>query len=424
MSAENAWEERYRNSIDLNEATANALVGFNANIDVVHRPGTVSMDTEGKPVLKEKLRSMDDLVSGLKYCVENSENHEVDFEGFEIDIEGEESIGGQAGIISNYLAKNGNGVIFYTPLLSEELAGMLEEKILYPVIDGEFVLKNVRDAANTDRTKKNHIFEFESEKTGRMIVSDHLKGFGPYFRKGVEDNLAAIDSNIECAVVSGFHDAEGNTEAKLRKSASQLERIESPTHLEYVHKNSELNRMILRYIVPRVDSIGLDETEIKKVSKLAGLDDPGEHVNLGEAFKFGKGMINKFGLSRVHVHTYRYHVTIVEEDYPHDTENIRESMLYGELSAIQMADTGEIPGEEEIKSFEMKNKHIHDLEELEHFGDFFDVKGFEIDGVAEIDGYRVIAVPTIIHESPEKTVGMGDIISSGSFVSEFKSSPE
>jgi len=87
-------------------------------------------------------------------------------------------IGGQAGIMSNFLAKTGNGVIFYTPLLSEDLSSRIDDKVLYPVMDGEFELKNVRDASNTDRTKKNHIFEFDSkESTGRMILSDTLKGF-------------------------------------------------------------------------------------------------------------------------------------------------------------------------------------------------------------------------------------------------------
>ncbi|MFB6217411.1 MAG: ADP-dependent glucokinase/phosphofructokinase, partial [Candidatus Aenigmatarchaeota archaeon] len=349
MSLENTWKERYQAATDIKDLTADVLTGFNANIDVVHDAGSIELEDNAEPVLKEKLESMDDLVSGLKYCVENGENHEVDFSGFDIELEGKESIGGQAGIISNYLAKNGNGVIFYTPLLSEELADMLEEKILYPVIDGEFVLKNVRDAANTDRTKKNHIFEFESEKTGRMIVSDHLKGFGPYFRKGVEDNLESIDRNIDCGIVSGFHDAEGNIEAKLKKSASQLKKLESPLHLEYVHKNSDLNLLILKYILPHVDSLGLDETEIKKVSKLAGLEDPGEHVNLGEAFTFSKNMVEKFDLSRIHIHTYRYHVTVVKEGYNCHPETIRDAMMFGELSAIQMADTGKIPGGEEIK---------------------------------------------------------------------------
>ncbi|MFB6144915.1 MAG: ADP-dependent glucokinase/phosphofructokinase [Candidatus Nanohaloarchaea archaeon] len=415
-----SWKKRYLEIPETERDPADVLVGFNANIDVVHTAEDVDLeDTE--PELKEKLSSMDDLKKALKYCIDNKENHEVDKEDFDVEIEGEDSIGGQAGIISNFLAKTGNGTIFYTPLLSEELSQMLEENILYPVTEKKFILKNVRDAANTDRTKKNHIFEFKNGKTGRMIVSDHLKGFGPYFRKGIEDNLEAIDQNINCAIVSGFHDASGNTEAKMKKSASQLQKIDSPVHLEYVHKNRKLNSHVLRHILPQVDSIGLDETELRKISELTSIEDAGEKINLGEAFDFAKKMIERYDLSRVHIHTYRYHLAVLPKNYHCSPDHVKNSMMYGEIAAIQMAQNGEIPDISQIKAFDMDGKHIHDLDELENFGDYFDVDDFSREGIAHIDGYTAVAIPTVIVENPVKTVGMGDIISAASFTSEFKS---
>lgn len=416
------WIENYKNSTHLAEKSVDVLTGFNANIDVIHQVSDLEIDlSDTKTELVEKLSELDEFKSSLKYCIENSENNEVDIGDLEFKFEGEQSVGGQGGIISNFLAGTGDGVIFYTPLLSEELALKIDEKVLYPVIDGEFMLKNVQDASNTDRTKKNHIFEFSNnDSTGRLIVSDTLKGFGPYFRKGVEENLEIIQDNIDCAVFSGFHDVVGNKEAKLKKSAEQIQIIDKPVHLEFVNKNSETTSLIIKHVLPEVESFGLDESEFESLIELLSIEkDTSDNLNLGKAFNAAKKIIERFKLERIHLHTYRYHLTVTTEDYATPADKIRESMLYGELAAIQAADTGHIPEADDILDFDMKNKEINGLHELHHFADFFDLEDFEQTGIAEIDGFKVVAIPTIIHNDPEKTVGMGDIISSGAFTSEF-----
>jgi len=416
------WSEKYRDSTRLVENSVGVLTGFNANIDVIHQLSDLDLDlSETEPELFDQISTLGELSSSLKYCIENTENNEIDIGNLDIEFEGEEFIGGQAGIMSNFLAGTGNGVIFYTPLLSDELASKVNEKVLYPIINGEFMLKNVRDASNTDRTKKNRIFEFKNkDSTGRLIVSGKLKGFGPYFRKGVEENLDVIQENIDCAVFSGYHDIEGNKDAKLKKSAKQLRMMDKPVHLEFVNKNSDITSLILKYILPEVDSFGLDETEFESLMDLLDIDRDSEgDLNLGRAFDAAREIIQKFELDRIHLHTYRYHLTVATGDYVTSAHKIRDAMLYGEVSAIQAADTGHIPTKEDIPEFDMENKKINGLQELRHFGNFFDVEEFEESGIAEVDDFKVVAIPTIIHNNPEKTVGMGDIISSGAFTSEF-----
>jgi len=419
--SEQEWIEKYRESTKLVEKSAGVLTGFNANLDVIHQVSDLNCDfSKVETKLVENLSTMDELKSCLKYCITNSENHEIDINNLEVGFEGKKFIGGQAGIMSNFLAKTGNGVIFYTPLLSEDLSSRIDDKVLYPVMDGEFELKNVRDASNTDRTKKNHIFEFDSkESTGRMILSDTLKGFGPYFRKGVEDNLDTIEQNIDCAVFSGFHDILGNKEAKLKKSAKQLRMIDKPIHLEFVNKNVETTTLILKHILPEVDSFGLDETEFSNLMGMLGTDKPEDDLRIDQAFEAGKKIIHKFGLDRIHLHTYRYHMVVVKDDYQTSTSEIKQSMLYGEVAAIQAADTGHIPRKEDINEFNMENKDINGLDELVDFGEKYNITEFEKTGIAHLDSFKIVAIPTIIHNNPEKTVGMGDIISSGAFSSEF-----
>lgn len=423
MKKEKRWLKRYADSTEVVEESFDALVGFNANIDVVHQEEDIDLDLEDtEPNLKDKVESIGDLKKSLKYCIVKGENHEVDLETT-FDIAGDERIGGQAGIMSQFLSGTDNGTIFYTPLLSEELASEMNEEILYPLNDDGLVLEDVREASNTDRTKRNHIFEYNKEKSGRLIVSDTLKGFGPYFRKGVADNLDTIEDNVDCVLVSGFHDVKGNASAKLKKSAEQLGRVESPTHLEFVHRNDELSKKVLKYIAPCVDSLGLDETEFKKVIELAIGEELGNNVNLGEAFQHSKKLLETLGLQRVHLHTYRYHLVTMVQDYHCSKKNVRRSMLYGEIAAIQSADTGKIPEREQIQDFDMDDKRLHRLHELQEFGDHLEIQEFDSSGTAEVEGFDVVAIPTLIHEDPVRTVGMGDIISSAAFGSEFTDKP-
>ncbi len=419
------WIKKYRDAANLIGPSRDVLVAFNANIDMVFDLESLDLELDAAPKEHEKAESFKEIKSTLRYCVDKRENREIELGEIDHEFKGaEQSIGGQAGIMANFLSGIGNGVIFYTPFLSEELAEMMNENILYPVVEGDFTLKNVRDATNTDRTKRNLIFEYSNGETGRVIFSRKLKGFGPYFRKGVEDSFEEIDDDVDRIVLSGFHNVEGNREAKLKKSASQISKLDTPVHMEFVYRNDELSSMIAEHVIPEVNSIGLDEDEMKKLIDLLGLEvDVDENLTLGEAFHAGKQLIEKYNMQRCHLHTYRFHLTVADKDYPISKRSMRDAMLFGELCAIKTADTGEIPEAGQLKKFDMKNKHIPELKEMNHFQQFFDLHNFVEEGTAELEDYKVAAIPPIIHEEPKRLVGMGDIISAGAFVGELNQLP-
>lgn len=420
------WIERYRDSKQLIGPSRDVLVAFNANIDEVMELDETGLDLEGvKPRELEKVSGIEQLKAMLKYCVQESENREIELEELDHSFEAsEERIGGQAGIMANFLSGLGNGVIFYTPFLSEELAELVNEKVLYPVVEGDFKLKNVRDAANTDRTKRNLIFEYSGEKTGRVIFSRKLKGFGPYFRKGVEDSFPEIEDNTDRVILSGFHDVEGNIEAKLKKSAEQVKKLDTEVHMEFVYRNDDLTKQISEHVIPVVDSIGIDEDELEKLVELLEIDvDTGGELSLGETFHAAKQIVDRFGLDRCHVHTYRFHVCVAAADYGISKKRMRDAMLFGELCAIKNAEIGSIPGAEDLETFDMEEKHIHDLDDLEHFQDYFGLHDFVETGTADLEDHKLAAIPTIIHDDPERLVGMGDIISAGAFIGELNRLP-
>ncbi|MFB6116203.1 MAG: ADP-dependent glucokinase/phosphofructokinase [Candidatus Nanosalina sp.] len=417
------WRVEYQRILHVLEGDqVNILTGFNANIDLLFDLEDLHFDFSGSnPELVNPVESLEDLKSSLKYCMEKGENEEVDGEEFyrKIPGEGVRRIGGQAGIIANYLSGFNNYVAFHTPLLSEELAEMIDEDVVSPVMDGKLLLKRVNKCVNTDRTKKNTIIQFDGEKTGRLIVSDKMRGFGPYFRSGVEENFDVLEDEIDRMILSGFQNVEGNFEAKLQKSANQLDEISTEKHLEYVSMREKKSRMIFEEVLPKFDSVGMDETEAIQIAELMEMD-VGEELEITEAYELGRELLEKHGLSRCHIHTYGYHVCVAEDDYSIDENRMKRAMLYGEACAIQMADQGEIPDLEDMKKFELDGKHLHRLDPLEKLGHRLEEDEFAREGVYSDSEVKVAAIPTLIHDDPERLVGMGDIISSGAFTAEIK----
>lgn len=399
------------------------LTAFNANIDRTIKLEELDWNLNVEAENLDAVKNLDDVKKVLKYSVENSKNLEVDASGLNESLDdGCTCVGGQAGIMANFLSGLNGSVTFYTPLLSNRLAEKIDEKVLHPYFENEFVLKNVRDAANTDRTKENVIIEFSEPKSGRLILSDKLRGFGPYFRSGIEDNIDLIDQNIQGALFSGFQNITGNKEPKIEKSRKQLSKINSKTHIEMVDCSRELFNLIGEKILPHADSVGLDENEALQLAEVADKE-VSEPLHIGEAFELFKALIEDTDLERCHLHTYRYHLIVVKQSYGLGLDDIRKGMLFGELAAIKSADLGEIPGLVDLNGLSFEEIHVKNLDEFEKFGDSFDLEDFEETGTVEIDGFKVAAVPTLIHEDPERLVGMGDLISSGSFAYELSKKP-
>jgi len=399
------------------------LTAFNANIDRTIKLEELNWNLKAEAEKLESVENLEDIKKVLNYCVENSKNLEVDASNFNGSInQGKLNIGGQAGIMANFLSGLDGSVTFYTPFLSEQLAEKIDERVLHPYFENEFMLKNVRDSANTDRTKENIIIEFSEPKSGRLILSDKLRGFGPYFRSGIEDNIELIDQNIQGALFSGFQNVTGNKELKIEKSRQQLAKIKSKKHIEMVDCSKELFHLIGDKILPHVDSVGLDENEASQLAEVADKE-VSEPLHIGEAFDLFKNLIEDTELERCHLHTYRYHLIVAKNNYDLDLTHMRDGMLFGEIAAIKSADLGRIPELDDFDGLSFDEVHVKSLDEFEEFEDFFDLENFTETGMAEIDDFKVAAVPTLIHENPERLVGMGDLISSGAFAYELSKEP-
>ncbi len=415
----NIWRERYdKMASKPPQLDFRVLTAFNANLDKKLDFNDLSLELNKDAEDLEKIENLDDLKRIVKYCYETESNREVDSNNFNEDIGASEiSVGGQAGIMSNFLSNLDGEVIFYTPLLSKKLAEKLNKKIKAPYFDKEFKLINVHDAPNTDRTKENIIIEFSEGKSSRLILSDSLKGFGPYFRKSVAENIDVIDQNIDRALLSGFHNIVGNKTAKIEKARRQLSDISSKKHLELVDCKRETFELILNSLGPEIDSIGLDETEICKIAEILDIEISSD-IKVAEAFSISQKLIERYNLERIHLHTYRYHLAVAEKDYSISVKDLRDAMIFGEVCAIQCADKGRLPSLNDFESLNFEELYVRDLDPLEEFSKLFELEDFVEKGYEQVSEYKVAAIPTLIHKNPNRLVGMGDIISSGAYAYE------
>jgi len=64
--------------------------------------------------------------------------------------------------------------------------------------------------------------------------------------------------------------------------------IDKPIHLEFVNKNVETTTLILKHILPEVDSFGLDETEFSNLMGMLGTDKPEDDLRIDQAFEAAK----------------------------------------------------------------------------------------------------------------------------------------
>ena len=380
---------------------ATLLSGFNVNIDKVIEAEKIVEDS-AEPEELEEINSWKEFQSVLKFCVENGKNMEIDLHEYRPDIEGgKRFIGGQGGIVSTFASRMGAESVLYTPIISEDLAEALDEGIKGPVMDGDVSLKDIENCVNSEKIKENLIFEFRGRKSGRMILSDDLEGFQPMFSERWEDKLELLDSAVDRFFLAGFHHLK---ERNIERAGRQLERIKSPLHVEYVYTDNRKSDEVVKRILPEADSIGFDHEELLQIlESINYTEEPekiGEYIDaLSEVKKFSE-------VDRVHLHTYDFHICLVSKDYPTEPEEVLESMLFGEIAAIASAEKGDIPEREDIESFDFEDKHLRGVEDVEKVSE---------KGIKEFEDFYACLIPVIIHERPKRLVGLGDLISAGSF---------
>ena len=432
------------------------FVAFNANIDTLHklsekRLEKIIAENGGNKIHSmakkppENITSKEDFLANLIYTIKTSSAREIACQNKKVAEWADENFppkeertGGQAGIMANYLAGLEIDVIAYTPLLSGKQASFFNSEVKYPSVKNrKLAIVAIKKASNSERTKINRIFEFKkgfklgsttSCRANRFILASRPKGTEPYFSKELEAYIPKMFQGVNRVILSGYQSEKACNLAHFRKARMQIRKIKKSNpklliHLEEAFVSDKgLEKDIVEYIAKNVDSIGMNEVEVRQIASCVLQKRTLEKYpknTLEGLYALGVQIAKKLGLLRAHIHYLGFYIAIVNKKYPIQPENVRDALLYASLAAEARAKKGALPSRKDIftqKLNDISEKGIQEIRALQKALHL--CEGFLTTGICEMDGHYLIAVPTIISKHPKTTVGMGDVISSSAFAGE------
>ncbi len=409
------------------------VCGYNVNIDAVHNisGGEISrliadFGLRPKIELPEKISSLEDIVSGLLFCMKRGSGAELLIDDPEVagliekTFAWQNRLGGNAGNMANVLAQIGAEPVLNVPSLTYRQASFLHPEVRVAKKD---TLQPALRAAKEGEDLTHFVFQFSAgEKAvtaGETVVSpmenrfiasfDSLNrrlytdpDFDSYCRKHLDE--------IEGALIAGFHLVtfpclEESVKEKIEQIRSWKEkRPELFLHAEMGSiQKPEMMRCLLESLT--VDSIGMNEDEL---AVLGGLD-----LGSRGVLEAARRLRSHLGISRVCVHTREYVVSAVRGLIGPEEEI--SALERGVGMAATLAATGSISGERpSLNANPAGASAVND----------FCREGARRSGSGAYihhDNEFLCLVPALNVDNPKMTVGLGDSMTATTFFYELAS---
>ena len=265
---------------------------------------------------------------------------------------------------------------------------------------------------------------FTCPKSNRFIATYDPLNLHLVMDEHFVNNMAK--KKIDYIVLSGFHAlTEKNNGVKLQDDALPIIKGWKDNgdliHLEIAStQDIAVRKAIIKKIAPIVDSVGVNEREAIDILEVTGYENLAEKcnkdthsVNMFEAILNIKKHIKT---PRIQLHMFGLYITIQDKGYKiKPEENLRGMMLAATVAAGK-AGTGNINEEKNLLWAQGQEVSDVGLNELRDLSEHIKKPELLSHGIAEFDGFDIIAIPTILVEKPVTLVGMGDTISSISLV--------
>ena len=354
-------------------------------------------------------------------------------------------MGGQAGIVGNALAACGVQKVFvHTNSLPKAQAKcFLKLSNLVSFNNKGKRIPAYRINRSTDiplvhwivEFDKGDVFEYNGHKSVCPKSNRFIATYDPLNLNLVIDKAFVDDiknQKLDYVILSGFHALTVNSGGVkiINKAFPVIEawRKYSPNaiiHLELAStQDVAIRKAIIKKIVPKVDSIGVNERETIDVLKIIGEEELARicekepnSVNLYQALV---KIREKTGCPRIQLHMFGLYITLQNKAYRISPENNLKGMVLASSVAAHKAKTGTTDdcGTKPLSSL---GSYVSDvgLEELRALSKYLKRPNMMETGIAEYSDMEVIAVPTILVDNPLTLVGMGDTISSISLVGSF-----
>lgn len=457
------------------------LAGFNANLDwVVHlepeswqalvqsrpeaTPEAIAREAEHPPVEVDEPRRLlawlwNRLAQGRSLHLTVEAEEVLDWLD-EVLNPHQVRVGGQAGIIANQMERLGQESRLVTPLLSPLQARYLHPGVLAPTWeDGRLRWVPAVQAAQPVPTKVNWILEYDRDqrfnlggqevrvpRSNRVIVASRPPGLVMAFPAAFEAHIADLAADLDLAFLAGYHYAaptlpDGRTfDEYLDDTLRHLRALRdaSPNlliHVEYVPpKHVDLEGRLLAALGPVVESLGINEVELRGVLERAGETALALELRERERpyalYQGARALLDRFGYRRVQVHNLGYYCLVQrlepgtareERTIDYRIQAMRRGGLFGTAVTEHRAREGT-----EATLTDVVRETATPLSDLGLAAvASFDAEMRAREAAVPIGpgGFRsgdvlVQVVPAHVHDQPVLTVGMGDTISSSSLLAE------
>ena len=402
---EEYWAEEYRRvNVPLLNPT---LVGFNVNLDRIIPVTSDLLDVPGfgsGDILELRSR----LIHSMEHC--SAEEWFVSDRGrydrFTEFFSGTGSLamGGQAGIAALHLKKLGvPEVTCLAPAIGTEAEEILTR---YGVrVPG----RKQSDAAKPDTIHL--VFEYRPgivppavgalPRNNRFIASPRKTAINTLMDEASLRLLLPELSSCTRAFLSGYQYL--RDDAEFDRAAGQIRALKSTNktmriHIECVSVTDPATlRGLMHHILPAADSAGMNEHELAQIPGIGRSTSPAGMVQCL------LNLARETGLSRIHLHTFGYYLLVIRKDRA--LPAISQAALLYAAQVVAKAAGG--------TSTSISAQGITAVREIA--GSF--APG-PLSGIFSAGDYLVLAVPTLIAQDINRTVGLGDILSSTAFVAD------
>ena len=354
-------------------------------------------------------------------------------------------MGGQAGIVGNALATCGVQKVFVhaNSLPKKQAEQFLKLDNLLSFDEKGKVCPAYKINRKKDVPLIHWILEFDKgdviECLGHKIVcpksNRFIATYDPLNLNLIIDKAFVKDINnqeLDYVILSGFHALTSNSgrAGVINKAFPVIKkwRESSPNaiiHLELAStQDLIIRKAIVDKIVPKVDSIGMNERETIDVLEILDeeelankCDNEPNSINLFNALVKIK---EKTNCPRIQLHMFGLYITLQNNGYRISPENNRKGMVLASSVAAHKAKIGIIDNCvcEPMWSLGRSVSDVG-LEELTLLSKYLKRPNMMQTGIAKYADMEVIAVPTILVDNPVTLVGMGDTISSISLFGSF-----
>jgi len=404
-----------------------------------------------KSELKGSIRSREDLISSLLYCIQQGSGAEILVESLQLAEEIEASfpwsfrLGGNAGIMANLLAELGARPILNAPALEPRLAALLHPGVGIPVSGRLMEPSLAAERPDLSSEVLHFVFQFKESdripspqgpisaaKDNRFIATYDPVNTRMVSNQDFDAYCRDFIQEIDGAILSGFHLVPLDRYREI--FPPRIEQIRSWKEANpniYIHvemgsfQSPGIARHFLR-LLEKADSLGLNEDELETATAEYSAigSSPVSSTVLStarpkmsqwqERVQKAAGLREHLGIFRVSVHTRDYILSIMEEGKITAKEELL-SLQKGADAAAALAATGSAKG---MPPNEVNPRGLEAQREFCRLG--AEAAGVGRGAFHKRDGLVVSLMPSLLAREPRITVGLGDTATAATFYQELQ----